>query len=132
MANRQELLFDTTTLIDMYRGKTGIKPHFDLILDGEILPYISVLSEAELWRGLHAEEVEKHILLIEQFIALPLDSDAARMAGTWMRKYSAHGLGWLDALISATGKVASLSVLTRDRNLVRLLSAEVEYEEYSI
>lgn len=132
MANRREMLFDTTALIDIYRGKAGIKPQFDLILDGALLPYISVLTEAELWRGLHADEVEKHLLLVEQFVALPLDSDAARLAGTWMQKYSAHGLGWMDALISATGKIASISVLTRDRNLIRLLSKETDFEEYSM
>ena len=69
MANRREILFDTTALIDIYRGRAGIKPQFDLILDGELLPYISILTEAELWRGLHADEVEKHLLLIEQFVA---------------------------------------------------------------
>ncbi|MCC6568354.1 MAG: hypothetical protein IT315_03870 [Anaerolineales bacterium] len=62
--------------------------------DGSLPPYISVLTEAELWRGLHADEVERHELLIERFISLPLDSDAARLAGSWMQNYSSIGLGW--------------------------------------
>jgi len=132
MANPLELLFDTTALVDVYRGKSGIKKYFDLILDGSLLPYVSVLTEAELWRGLHADEVERHELIIERFVSLPLDSDAARLAGIWMQKYSTSGLGWMDALISATGKVAGLTVLTRDKRLKTVLSAEADFELYSL
>lgn len=131
MAEQAELLFDTTALIDIYRGKDSIKNYFDLILDGSLLPYISVLTEAELWRGLHADEVERHELIIERFISLPLDSDAARLAGSWMQKYSSTGLGWMDAMISATGSVAGLVVLTRDQRLATVLSMEVKFEAYS-
>jgi len=132
MANQPELLFDTTALIDIYRGKSGVESYFDQFLEGTLLPYVSVISEAELWRGLKAEEVEKHLLMIEQFIALPLDSDAARLAGAWMQKYSTMGLGWMDALISATGRVADISILTRDKKLIRVLSTETKFEEYSL
>lgn len=132
MADQVELLFDTTALIDIYRGKNGIKKYFDLILDGSLLPYVSVLTEAELWRGLHADEVERHELIVERFISLPLDSDAARLAGSWMQKYSTTGLGWIDALISATGKVAGLGILTRDNRLADVLSTEATFELYSL
>ena len=132
MANQPELLFDTTALIDIYRGKEGVKSYFDLILDGALMSYISVITEGELWRGLRAEEVERHLLIIEQFVSLPLDSDAARLAGAWMQKYSTSGLGWMDALISATGKVAGLSVLTRDQRLANVLSVETKFELYSL
>ena len=132
MANQLELLFDTTALVDIYRGKSGIKRYFDLILDGSLLPYVSVLTEAELWRGLHADEVERHELIIERFVSLPLDSDAGRLAGVWMQKYVSSGLGWMDTLISATGKVAGLTVLTRDKRLKTVLSAEADFELYSL
>ncbi len=131
MAEQAELLFDTTALIDIYRGKNSIKNYFDLVLDGSLLPYISVLTEAELWRGLHADEVERHELIIDRFISLPLDSDAARLAGSWMQKYSSTGLGWMDAMIAATGNVAGLIVLTRDQRLATVLSTEANFETYS-
>ena len=130
MPNPTELLFDTTALIDIYRGKNSIKSYFDSILSETLLPYVSVLTEAELWRGLQADETEKHELMMERFISLPLDSDAARLAGAWMQRYSASGLGWMDALISATGKVAGLAVLTRDKKLANVLSSELKYELY--
>lgn len=131
MANQAELLFDTNALIDIYRGKNSIKPYFDAILDETLLPYVSVMTEAELWRGLRADETERHELLMERFISLPLDTDAARLAGSWMQKYSTSGLGWMDALISATGEVAGLTVLTRDKGLASVLSAELTFEIYS-
>ena len=132
MANQIELLFDTTALIDIYRGKGGVKKYFDQILTNVLLPYVSVLTEAELWRGLKTDEVERHEMIIDRFISLPLDSDAARLAGVWMQKYSATGLGWMDALISAAGKVAELTILTRDKRLVNVLSMETNFELYSL
>ena len=131
MARTVELLFDTNALIDIYRGQTSIKSHFESILDGSLMPYISVITEAELWRGLRPDEMERHELLLSQFISLPVDSDAARLAGTWMQKYGHTGLGWMDALISATGKVANLPVLTRDKRLASVLSSETKFEMYS-
>ena len=132
MAKTAELLFDTNALVDIYRGQTIIKSYFESILDGSLMPYISVITEAELWRGLRPEEVERHELILDQFISLPLDSDAARLAGIWMQKYVRSGLGWMDSLIAATGKIADLPVLTRDKRLVDVLSTETEFELYSI
>jgi len=132
MTKTAELLFDTNALVDIYRGQASIKAHFESILDGSLLPYVSVITEAELWRGLRLDELERHEILLSQFISLPLDSDATRLAGTWMQKYAASGLGWMDALIAATGKIAGLSVLTRDKRLADALSVETNFELYSL
>ena len=132
MTKTAELLFDTSALVDIYRGQVSIKSRFEAILDGSLLPYVSVITESELWRGLRPDELERHELLLSQFISLPLDSDAARLAGTWMQKYATTGLGWMDALISATGKIADLPVLTRDKRLVNVLSSETNFELYSL
>jgi predicted nucleic acid-binding protein len=132
MSKTAELLFDTNALVDIYRGQASIKAHFESILDGSLLPYVSAVTEAELWRGLQSDELERHELLLSQFISLPLDSDAARLAGTWMQKYAATGLGWMDAFISATGKIADLHVLTRDKRLASVLSVEAKFELYSL
>ena len=132
MAKTVELLFDTNALVDIYRGQASIKPQFESILAGNLIPNVSVITEAELWRGLRPDELERHELLLSQFISLPLDSDAARLAGTWMQRYTNTGLGWMDALIAATGKIADLPVLTRDKRLVSVLSSETKFELYSL
>jgi len=132
MTRTAELLFDTNALVDIYRGQASIKSHFESILDVSLMPYVSAITEAELWRGLRPDELERHELLLSQFISLPLDSDAARLAGTWMQKYANTGLGWMDALIAATGKIADLPVLTRDKRLINVLSSETNFELYSL
>ena len=132
MSKAAELLFDTNALVDIYRGQANIKARFESILDGSLVPYISAITEAELWRGLRPDELERHEILLSQFISLPLDSDAARLAGTWMQKYATSSLGWMDALISATGKIADLPVLTRDKRLTSVLSVETNFELYSL
>jgi predicted nucleic acid-binding protein len=73
MTKPAELLFDTNALVDIYRGQASIKTHFDSILNGSLLPYVSAIAEAELWRGLRPDELERHELLLSQFISLPLD-----------------------------------------------------------
>jgi predicted nucleic acid-binding protein len=132
MTKTAELLFDTNALVDIYRGQASIKAHFESVLDGNLLPYVSAITEAELWRGLRPGEVERHKLILSQFISLPLDSDAACLAGTWVQKYASSGLGWMDALISATGKIVDLPLLTRDKRLAEVLSAETSFELYSL
>lgn len=130
MANPSELLFDTTALIDIYRGQPSVQSHFDAVLNGEVQPYISTLTEAELWRGMHLEELEMHEAIVDQFLPIPVDSDVARLAGTWMQRYSTDGLGWMDALITATGKIARLPVVTRDKQLTAVLAEAAEFELY--
>lgn len=132
MTKPTEFLFDTSALVDIYRGQASIKFYFESILDGSLLPYVSVITEAELWRGLRPDELERHDLLLSQFISLPLDSGSAKLAGAWMQKYANTGLGWMDALISATGKIADLPVLTRDKRLAGVLSSETNFELYSL
>lgn len=130
MTKPAERLFDATALVDIYRGQAGVKARFEAIMSGALQPYISVITEAELWRGLRPEEIERHELILGRFIILPLDSDAARLAGAWMQKFALSGLGWMDALIIATAKVADLCVLTRDQRLAEALAGEAEFELY--
>ncbi len=68
--------------------------------------------------------------LAEQFTILPLRSDATRLAGSWMQQYEHSGLGWMDALISATAKIANVSILTRDKKLAGVLANEASFVIY--
>jgi len=130
MSRPRELFFDTTALVDIYRGRTEIKPLFDAVAVGKLRPYISVITEAELWRGIKLEEMELHEALLSHFVIIPLQSEMARLAGAWMQRYASTGLGWMDALIAATAKAANLSLLTRDRRLTEVLAPEVGFEIY--
>jgi predicted nucleic acid-binding protein len=125
-----EWLFDTGALIDIYLGRGRIKPYFDQLIQGELLAHASVISEAELWRGLRPGEQDKHQALLARFIVLPLRSETARLAGQWMQHYQGAGLGWMDAFIAATAHLADMPVLTRDKKLATLLKAEAQFHLY--
>jgi predicted nucleic acid-binding protein len=125
-------LFDTGALVDAYHGRARIKPYFDRLFDRSLLGYISPITEAELWRGLRPDELERHEALLVFFIPLPLASASARLAGEWMRRYGEKGLGWMDALIAATAARAGASLLTRDRRLAAVLQAELEFTVYDL
>lgn len=120
-----ELLFDTNCLIDIYHGRERIRSYFEVVRDGTTRGYLSVITEAELWRGLRTGEIHRHESLISQ-----LHSEAARFAGVWMQQYSQTGLGWLDAFITATAKTTSLTVLTRDKRLAQVFAREAQFELY--
>ncbi len=130
MSKQLDWLFDTGCLIDIYRGRSRIKPYFDYILNGDITPYLSVITEAELWRGLRVGELERHEALLSQFTILPLRSNAARLAGEWMQQYRSTGLGWMDALITATAVTANAPVLTRDKKLANVLGNAANFQVY--
>ena len=125
-----ELFFDTGCLLDIYHGRERIRPYFDEMMAGGVRSYLSVITEAELWRGLRPGEVARHEALFARFTILPLRSEAARLAGQWMYVYQAHGLGWMDALIAATAHTAQLPLLTRDKKLVSVLGSEVHFDLY--
>ncbi|MGQ9553839.1 MAG: PIN domain-containing protein [Anaerolineae bacterium] len=126
----RELLFDSTALVDLYRGKSVLRAYLEALIARELAGYVSVITEAELWRGLRPEEVSRHEALLSFFTALPLDSAAARQAGVWMRRYEPQGLGWMDALIVATARQAHLTVLTRDLHLIHCLKHEASFQAY--
>jgi len=69
---QQNLLFDSTALVDLYRGQPAVRPYLDSVLDGHIAAHLSVITEAELWRGLRVSETERHEALLSLFVRLPL------------------------------------------------------------
>jgi len=105
--------------------------YFDRLLDGSLRGYVSVISVAEMWRGLRLDEIEAHEALLGLFLVLPLDSDAARLAGIWMQRYESRGLGWMDAFIVATACQADLVTLTRDARLADCLADEARFVVYT-
>ena len=131
MTETEALLFDTGALIDIYRGRANIQPRFQAVLGGKLAAYVSAVSEAELWRGVKPAETERHEAILSYFISLPIDSGRARLAGEWMQRYESRGLGWMDALIAATGAQAKLTILTRDAKLGRLMANEARFEVYA-
>ena len=90
MMSEPPYLFDTGALIDIYRGRQRIRPFFDDIVDRSVTAYVSPITEAELRFGLRSGERDQHEALLGFFIALPLTSEAGRLAGEWMQLSLIH------------------------------------------
>lgn len=129
MADRP-LLYDTGVLLDIYHGRERVRPYFERLLVDETDALLSVITEAELWRGLRPGEVAAHEALLGRFTILPLSSAAARLAGQWRQQFGPNGLGWMDAFIAATAVVAGAAVLTRDRRLAEVLGDAAVFEVF--
>jgi len=125
------MLFDTSALIDIYRGRPVMRARYQSVVDGKLGGDVSVISEAELWRGVKPVEVDRHEAILSYFTLLPFDSGAARLAGGWMQRFEAQGLGWMDTLIVATAKESGLPILTRDAKLAQVLAGEAHFEVYA-
>jgi predicted nucleic acid-binding protein len=123
-------LFDTGALIDIYHGRARVQPFFERLFEDSFIACISPISEAELWRGLRPDELERHEALLAFFVSVSLTSEVGRLAGEWMRRYDAQGLGWMDALIAATAATAGVPLLTRDRRLAAVLDGEAKFALY--
>jgi predicted nucleic acid-binding protein len=124
------LLFDTTALIDIYRANSAIDRYLGLVKAGQVLPFVSMITEAELGRWLRPDELDRHQDLLQEFGSLAVDSRVARLAGIWMQRYKAQGLGWMDALIVSTARVSEMPVLTRDCRLAAVLAAKADFVRY--
>ena len=125
-------LFDTGVLLDIYHGRERVNPFFEQLIepDSALTAYISPVSEAELWLGLRAHELERHEALLAFSRPLPLTAEAGRLAGEWVRRFAPKGLGWMDAMIVSAAAVMGLPVLTRDRRLVETLAGEADFVLY--
>ena len=126
------LLFDPGARIDIYRGRAMMRARFQNVVEGTLIAYLSVISEAELWRGIKPVEIERHEAILAYFNSLTVDSRTARLAGEWMQKYESQGLGRMDALIVAAAKKSGLPVITRDAKLAHVLGKEARFQVYTM
>lgn len=130
MTTPSELLFDTSAAIDIYKGRKRIEPYFETVFEKDARPYLSIVSVAELWRGLRLGETDQHEALLQMFHILPINVKTAKVAGQWMNLYVHDGLGWMDCLLTATASMENFPVLTRNKKLVNLLSNHADFVLY--
>ena len=84
----------------------------------------SAITIAELYVGVR-DGVERQRLdaFVEAFEVLPLDRQAAVVAGLWRRQYGpSHGTGLADALIAASAEGAGAILVTLNRRHFPMLS----------
>jgi predicted nucleic acid-binding protein len=127
-----EYLFDTTVLVDNFRGKSVVVPFVQPILDGTATVWFSVITEAELWAGIKSPyERVRYEALLSMMKRIPVTKTIARIAGELYGTYRHQGLSLPDALIAATARVYKKTLLTRNIKHFELLRDEISCEFYS-
>lgn len=115
------LVVDTDLLIDYLRDEPGAVD----FLEGTQQPLAaSAITIAQLYVGVR-DGVERQRLdaFVEAFEVLPLDRQAAVLAGLWRRQYGpSHGTGLADALIAASAEAAGATLVTLNRRHFPMLS----------
>ena len=111
------ILVDSDILIEVSRGRNAdIVARWMELSNSDAAVLYSPVSVTELWAGTRPNE---HDALNNLFAALncaPIDNEAGRQAGTWLRKYRfSHGVEVADALIAASAVASGAELWTRNR-----------------
>src|SRR5258706_6362356 len=96
------ILVDSDILIDVSRGRNRevISKWIELSNSDAAVLY-SPVSVAELWAGARPSEYDVLSNLFRALTCIPIDGDAGRQAGAYLRQYRrSHGVGVEDALFA--------------------------------
>jgi predicted nucleic acid-binding protein len=111
------VLVDSDILIEVSRGRDEaiLARWTELGLSDTPILY-SPVTAAELWAGARPREHEALANLFRALVCAPLDSEAGRQAGDYLRQYrKSHGLELGDALIASAAILHRAKLWTRNR-----------------
>ena len=112
-----DALFDTTVLIDYYRGDVDAQRLVDAVRTGAMTASFSPVTSYELWIGMRSREEElNYLAVLRRFDEAPLTSAMARQAAYWLRGTGERPREDLirDALIAATAAARGEVIYTRN------------------
>jgi len=112
-----DALFDTTVLIDYYRGDTGAQALVEAVIIGTMTASYSPVTSFEIWMGITTHEEEIDYLAVMQLLEeAPLSASMARTAAGWLKRRSASQSEALfrDALIAAAASERREPIYTRN------------------
>jgi predicted nucleic acid-binding protein len=111
------VLVDSDILIEVSRGRNAdvVSKWIDLS-NAEAAVLYSPVSVAELWAGARASEYDALDNLFRALTCTPIDEEAGRQAGVYLRQYRrSHGVEVADALIAASAVANRAELWTRNR-----------------
>jgi predicted nucleic acid-binding protein len=111
------VLVDSDILIEISRNKdAALRERWMRLSDSEDMLLCSPVSVAELWQGARPSEYEALTNLFHTLICVPVDAEAGRQAGEYLREYrKSHNVELADALIAAAVVLQRASLWTRNR-----------------
>ena len=111
------VLVDSDILIEVSRGRNAdiVTKWIDLSNSDAAVLY-SPVSVAELWAGARPNEYDALINLFRALTCTPIDEEAGRQAGDYLRQYRrSHGVEVANALIAASAVGNRAELWTRNR-----------------
>jgi len=111
------VLVDSDILIEVFRGRNAdlVSKWIDLSNSDAAVLY-SPVSVAELWAGARPNEYDTLSNLFRALTCIPIDAEAGRQAGVYLRQYRrSHGIEIADALIAASAAANRAELWTRNR-----------------
>lgn len=110
------VLLDTSVLVDHLRGHPPAQVALYDLLTADGAVYVSVLSAAEVRRGLRPRQARAWGRLAEQLTWLPVDLGIAEAAGELAAAYrgSHSGIDLVDMILAATAQSLGAALWTRN------------------
>jgi Predicted nucleic acid-binding protein, contains PIN domain len=127
---RTRYLVDTDVIINYLKGKDKSKDFLMGIIDGEVIGFFSVITEAELLSGARDTKDEASIYdILDVMEVIEVERKIAITAGKLRRKYyAAYNTELPDAIIAATAEERGLILATANEKHFRMFEAiEKEY-----
>jgi predicted nucleic acid-binding protein len=111
------VLVDSDILIEVSRGRNaGIVAKWIDLSNSDAAVLYSPVSVAELWAGARPNEHRALENLFRALTCTPIDEEAGRQAGDYLRQYRrSHGVEVADALVAASAVGNSATLWTRNR-----------------
>ena len=95
------VVLDTTAVIDLLRGRTGVLARLEALRRAGEVPYITAITAEEVERGLRPGEERRTAHVLTSFQVAPLGITEGMLAGVWAREYAREGVHQSDCLIAA-------------------------------
>lgn len=110
------VLLDTSVLVDHLRGHPPARAALADVLTADGVVYASVLSAAEIRRGLPPGQARAWGRLAEHLTWLPVDLEIAEAAGQSAAAYrrSHSGIALVDMILAATAQSLGATLWTRN------------------
>jgi predicted nucleic acid-binding protein len=111
------VLVDSDILIEVSRGRDAqIVSRWTELSGSDAAVLYSPVSVAELWAGARPAEHDALDNLFRALTCVPLDAEAGRQAGEYLKRYrKSHGVELGDALVAACAVASGAALWTRNR-----------------
>jgi predicted nucleic acid-binding protein len=106
-----KVIIDTDVLIDVLRGREAARSFLQDMADRSV-PCCSVISVAELYVGMKAEEETATRRFLDGLVVIPVTAEIAEVAGRFKKKSTSRRLELADCLIAATAFVEGATLAT--------------------